>query len=906
MNWFADTDAIAKVSAFRQSVEASFLPLTEDNVITSAFNKKTHQWIEDVSADNNREAGCLRADCVSAGFKSVITVPVLFEGAALAVLEFRTFEARSENLDVVSSASSVATRSISAAMESDLSESISTTTSTRSTYTDQMNSVYRLIMQEGQFAEAVVAREIEWFYSRLCFNDFYFQHYPPDVIARHVLAFIAAKVHAQATGQEADVEFTSAEKDHAIYICPAERAVAIQRKIEEKYIGEGFLGSPGIVAKGQGLSAKMFLSAGTAGPNSSVRLTLHVVGAQSYVNPESSSNETDIWKVASGVFLREKSFSSRDRYAKILKRAVASLGPVFDASASTTPGEDAVLTCAYRAGSTHSFYSSLSLLLTQRKVTITRGYVETFANGINCISLHLKDVKLEAMPDIVESASLLWILPRTTLSDLFVQGKLTLQESVYAYAAWKFAFHFTSAKTEEFNTLYAALKDNPVASANLLRLKKRIRSDVTTEARCAETIMENVDLIKELYQNFKKHHQPAAAGQPQPEKPTFCNELWNKISKNVMSNVDQAVLRTILVFNSCILRTNFFYSSKTALSFRIDPSFLADDVPQVPFAMFLLIGAEFRGFHIRFDDVARGGIRLIRSRNKQIWQRNAETVFDENYNLAWTQQKKNKDIPEGGSKGTVLVNVDHQNRAIIAFHKYIDSLLDCILVKPGEMVDHYGKQELIFCGPDEGTADLMDWAALHAKSRGYASWAAFTTGKSVELGGIPHDTYGMTTRGVHQYVLGIMRKLNIQEDTVTKFQTGGPDGDLGSNEIKISKDNTIGIVDGSGVLYDPKGLNRTELRRLANARKMSEHFDRKLLSPEGFFVHIDDKDITLPNGTLVESGMNFRNGFHTNPLAKAEFFVPCGGRPEAINISNVNQCVKLRSYKNLTHLNKVS
>jgi hypothetical protein len=32
------------------------------------------------------------------------------------------------------------------------------------------------------------------------------------------------------------------------------------------------------------------------------------------------------------------------------------------------------------------------------------------------------------------------------------------------------------------------------------------------------------------------------------------------------------------------------------------------------------------------------------------------------------------------------------------------------------------------------------------------------------------------------------------------LQTGGPDGDLGSNEIKISKDKTIGVVDGSGVL----------------------------------------------------------------------------------------------------------
>src|SRR5689334_11457212 len=117
----------------------------------------------------------------------------------------------------------------------------------------------------------------------------------------------------------------------------------------------------------------------------------------------------------------------------------------------------------------------------------------------------------------------------------------------------------------------------------------------------------------------------------------------------------------------------------------------------------------------------------------------------------------------------------------------------------------------------------------------------------------------MTTRGVHQYVLGILRKLNLKEEEVTKFSTGGPDGDLGSNEIKISKDITIGIVDGSGVLYDPKGINRTELNRLAEARIMAQHFNRSLLSKDRFFISIEDKDVKLPNGEVVESGLNFRN-----------------------------------------------
>jgi len=33
------------------------------------------------------------------------------------------------------------------------------------------------------------------------------------------------------------------------------------------------------------------------------------------------------------------------------------------------------------------------------------------------------------------------------------------------------------------------------------------------------------------------------------------------------------------------------------------------------------------------------------------------------------------------------------------------------------IVDLYGKPEILFFGPDEGTADLMGWASLHARER---------------------------------------------------------------------------------------------------------------------------------------------------------------------------------------------
>jgi len=34
--------------------------------------------------------------------------------------------------------------------------------------------------------------------------------------------------------------------------------------------------------------------------------------------------------------------------------------------------------------------------------------------------------------------------------------------------------------------------------------------------------------------------------------------------------------------------------------------------------------------------------------------------------------------------------------------------------------------------------------------------------------------------------------------------------------------------------------------------------------------------------------MKFRNNFHLNPILKADYFVPCGGRPESINLENVH------------------
>jgi len=67
-----------------------------------------------------------------------------------------------------------------------------------------------------------------------------------------------------------------------------------------------------------------------------------------------------------------------------------------------------------------------------------------------------------------------------------------------------------------------------------------------------------------------------------------------------------------------VLKTNFYQPTKVSLSFRLAPGFLPEiEYPKKRHGMFLDIGAEFRGFHTRFKDVARGGIRIVRSRGKE-------------------------------------------------------------------------------------------------------------------------------------------------------------------------------------------------------------------------------------------------------------------------------------------------
>jgi glutamate dehydrogenase len=726
---------------------------------------------------------------------------------------------------------------------------------------ESLQKIEEMIKSRRSFCPDRIKRGLYMFCCKLGMHRFYFRTTPLETISKHIESIMAAEIIAINRGsKELDVDFVSEREDSSMYLVNDhhEKGIEIERRLEEKF------------------PFYRLQSYRTPGIDLESHFRSYFVTRPLFPKADVPSTDDDIHNVAAREFIETTTTEARERYQRVLRESLGMSQPYIE---FTDPVRDEIriMVSIPRAGS-YRFLSGISDIINNYGQVSKHKYAEPFANGRLIISIYLDaESSRPYIDDMVTDIGLIYVNPENELSPLIRNNVLSVHEAFYARSAWKFTHQFLS----NFNTEYIALTNvlqEPYLIDILNTLRGRLVKDTYTESRIVNTIFTHPQKIRQLYKNFARRFEPNGQSKSKPEEISL---------EDVPHEVDRDILKFFRLFNDAVVKTNFYKKNKASLAFRFDPGKFLDPIEykETPYGVFMILGKEFRGFHVRFRDIARGGIRIVKSRDPENYDRNSDSIFDENYNLAFTQQKKNKDIPEGGSKGTILLNPESQEMGDTAFEKYVDGLLD--VIQPDEKIkDYLGKEEILFLGPDEGTAEFMSRASQRARERGYKSWKAFSTGKPLSEGGIPHDVYGMTTNSVHEYVLCTLRKLNIDEEAVIKVQTGGPDGDLGSNEILVSKDKTDCVIDGSGVLFDPGGLDRSELIRLAKKRVMAEHFDRSKLSRHGFFVHINDRNVTLPGGQTIENGLDFRNTFHLNPVLKADLFVPCGGRPRSINIRN--------------------
>lgn len=806
---------------------------------------------------------------------------------------------------------------------------------------EQMEQVLDVLDSVGFIPEQLIELETRWFYSCLGIDDTFFANESPEGIASHIHALYACKVQAFAQGLPSEgsplIQYARSTPDHAVYVDSAvpgsTQHARFEEKIDDMYIDKSILAealwraeyyeSPLDYALDPILSGIAARDGADSFKGQLVRCTF--VYKNKFPNKVDAS-ELDVRKIADPTFLNIASPNTISVYQDVLNDIANTMGPVIRHMAA--PDSYRVV-IGYRQTQLARYVLALSDLARYYKLLVTRKYVEQFANGLTIISMYVTSPSPEMsgsldllIHQVIKEASLLFCIPHNLFHHRFVAQELSLQESIYAQCGVVFVTHFLNRLGPEYSKL-AALLDSAKHTQHaevLSSLKKRLRAETYTQ-----TFIQNVfDLrrliVRKLYRSFADVHYIRSSMEKtllyqrlSQITPVGSEEEFEKLLDRecAQNEHDAIVLRALFMFNKLVLKTNFYTPTKVAISFRLDPTFLpAEEYPEIPYGMFFVVGSDFRGFHIRFRDIARGGIRIVRSRSLDAYNVNARNLFDENYNLANTQQRKNKDIPEGGSKGVILLdNGAAQERPQACFEKYIDSLIDLLLKQhiPGvkeQLVDLYDKHEILFLGPDEGTAGYTAWATKHARARGAPWWRSFLTGKPPQMGGIPHDEYGMTTLSVRAYTNNIYKKLGLTETTIRKVQTGGPDGDLGSNEILQSTPNEsyIALVDGSGVLADPQGLDKAELVRLAHARQTVDKYDSTKLSSQGYYILVDDVDFTLPSGELVGSGVGFRNTFHVQLLKQfgpdgLDLFVPCGGRPAAIDTNNVHLLIDEKTGK---------
>lgn len=444
---------------------------------------------------------------------------------------------------------------------------------------------------------------------------------------------------------------------------------------------------------------------------------------------------------------------------------------------------------------------------------------------------------------------------------------------------------------------------------------------------------------------------------------------FNKIREELAALVDKIdtgqeandnrrknILKEALNCIDYTLKTNFYRKNKTAFSFRLDPKYLdnvpynrAEKFPELPFAVFFMKGMYFIGFHIRFRDLARGGLRTVYPERIEQLLADRNNIFSECYNLAYTQQRKNKDIPEGGAKGVILLEPYerlrseeeiyqreleaasvpakeiedrlknfYQEQKLEYLHQaqrsYIESFVTLIncepdgKLRPKLIVDYYSKPEYIYLGPDENMHnEMIVWISNYAKRYNYKPGSSFMSSKPGA--GINHKEFGITSRGVNVYVEEVLKFLGIdpKKDIFTIKMTGGPDGDVAGNEMynlyrfypKTAK--LLATIDASGTIYDPQGLDLEIITKLFQESKPIRFYPPEKLAEKGFIL---DSKTRRQESAYVQQTLVYRkqggkvveewiSGNEMNHIlrthihqVKADVFITGGGRPRTLNENN--------------------
>lgn len=307
-------------------------------------------------------------------------------------------------------------------------------------------------------------------------------------------------------------------------------------------------------------------------------------------------------------------------------------------------------------------------------------------------------------------------------------------------------------------------------------------------------------------------------------------------------------LRSLSKVIRAILRTNA-YLGREAFAIKVAPQQIDfAPLPRPKFEIFVY-SPRVEGVHLRFGDVARGGLR---------WSDRRDDFRTEVLGLVKAQMVKNAVIIPTGAKGGFYPKqlpdpaVDRDawiTEGRESYKVFIRSLLDVTdnlavgtdgsetVVRPEGVIARDENDYYLVVAADKGTAAFSDTANAISLERGFWLGDAFASGGSV---GYDHKAMGITARGAWESVKRHFAELghDAQTEAFTAVGIGDMSGDVFGNGLLRSKaTRLVAAFDHRDIFLDPTpdaAVSFEERQRLYNLPRSSwQDYNRELISAGG-------------------------------------------------------------------------
>ena len=371
-----------------------------------------------------------------------------------------------------------------------------------------------------------------------------------------------------------------------------------------------------------------------------------------------------------------------------------------------------------------------------------------------------------------------------------------------------------------------------------------------TPSFMSNTLLANPGITKHLVEFFNVSFDPNNGlndEQRNARREDLEAALVEELNKIPTLDADR-YLRSLSKVIRAILRTNA-YLGREAFAIKVAPQQIDfAPLPRPKFEIFVY-SPRVEGVHLRFGDVARGGLR---------WSDRRDDFRTEVLGLVKAQMVKNAVIIPTGAKGGFYPKqlpdpaVDRDawiTEGRESYKVFIRSLLDVTdnlavgtdgsetVVRPEGVIARDENDYYLVVAADKGTAAFSDTANAISLERGFWLGDAFASGGSV---GYDHKAMGITARGAWESVKRHFAELghDAQTEAFTAVGIGDMSGDVFGNGLLRSKaTRLVAAFDHRDIFLDPTpdaAVSFEERQRLYNLPRSSwQDYNRELISAGG-------------------------------------------------------------------------